>query len=82
MLWSVRLCARSSNARARGVSRGWEGPERRRLMGRGIGYVDVQLLAATRMAADDACVWTRDKRLAASARELDLAIDPALTDQS
>jgi len=56
--------------------------ERRRLMGRGIGYVDVQLLAATRMAADDACVWTRDKRLAASARELDLAIDPALTDQS
>jgi len=55
--------------------------ERHRLMGRGVGYVDVQLLAATRMAADDACLWTRDKRLAASARELDLAIDPALTEQ-
>ena len=40
------------------------------LMGRGIGYVDVQLLAATRLAA--ASFWTRDKRLAASAARLGL----------
>lgn len=47
------------------------------LMGRGVGYVDVQLLAATRMAAA-ARQRTRDRRLAVSATQLGLAVDPAL----
>jgi predicted nucleic acid-binding protein len=42
------------------------------LMGRGIGYVDVHLLAATVLAAG-ARLWTRDRRLAAVAAELDVA---------
>ncbi|MBX9612202.1 MAG: type II toxin-antitoxin system VapC family toxin [Burkholderiales bacterium] len=41
------------------------------LMGRGIGYVDVHLLAATRLAGTR--LWTRDKRLHAVAQELGLA---------
>jgi len=50
--------------------------DRNALMARGIGYVDVQLLAACRLAA--ASLWTRDKRLAAIAAELELAVDPLL----
>ncbi|WP_123103174.1 type II toxin-antitoxin system VapC family toxin [Acidithiobacillus sulfuriphilus] len=46
--------------------------ERHRLMGRGIGYIDVHLLAATALA-DDATLWTRDKRLAVVAEALRLA---------
>jgi predicted nucleic acid-binding protein len=46
--------------------------ERQRLMGRGIGYVDAHLLAATALTGS-ARLWTRDKRLAALARELGLA---------
>jgi len=42
-------------------------------MGRGVGYVDVQLLAATALTAD-ARFWTRDKRLVAVAAALDLAV--------
>lgn len=49
---------------------------RHRLAGRGIGYVDVQLLASSRLAA--ASFWTRDKRLAACGAELGLAVDPVL----
>jgi predicted nucleic acid-binding protein len=45
--------------------------ERHRLMGRGIGYVDACLLAAALLAG--ALFWTRDKRLAAIARELGCA---------
>ena len=41
------------------------------LMGRGIGYVDMHLLAATRLGAH--LLWTRDKRLHAIAAELGLA---------
>ena len=41
------------------------------LMGRGIGYVDVHLLASARLAG--ARLWTRDKRLHAIATALDLA---------
>jgi predicted nucleic acid-binding protein len=47
--------------------------ERRGLMGRGIGYVDVHLLASVALAGD-ARLWTRDKRLAAVASELALAV--------
>jgi len=39
--------------------------EQHRLMGRGIGYIDAHLLAATALA-DLARLWTRDQRLAAS----------------
>ena len=41
------------------------------LMGRGIGYVDVHLLASSRL--DGALLWTRDKRLHAVAAEFGLA---------
>lgn len=42
------------------------------LSGRGIGYVDVHLLAATRLTPG-AKLWTRDRRLAAVAESLSLA---------
>ncbi len=45
--------------------------ERHRLHGKGIGYVDVHLLASA--ALGGAKLWTRDKRLLAVARELDCA---------
>lgn len=43
-----------------------------RLMGRGIGYIDAHLLAATALSGE-ARLWTRDKRLAAIAADLRLA---------
>jgi predicted nucleic acid-binding protein len=43
--------------------------ERHRLYGKGIGYVDVHLLAAAALTAD-AALWTRDKRLLAAAQAL------------
>ncbi len=46
--------------------------ERHALMGRGVGYLDVHLLASTALAAP-ARLWTRDRRLAALAVELGLA---------
>ncbi|MBI2203619.1 MAG: type II toxin-antitoxin system VapC family toxin [Candidatus Rokubacteria bacterium] len=46
--------------------------ERRALMGRGIGFIDVHLLASAALAAP-ASLWTRDRRLAAIAAELRLA---------
>jgi predicted nucleic acid-binding protein len=46
--------------------------ERRSLMGRGIGYIDIHLLASASLAGA-ARLWTRDKRLAAVAVDLDLA---------
>ena len=45
---------------------------RRALMGRGIGSIDVHVLASATLAAP-ARLWTRDRRLAAVAAELDLA---------
>lgn len=48
--------------------------ERRALMGRGIGYIDVHLLAS--VALDGvARLWTRDRRLSAAAAELELVFD-------
>ena len=41
------------------------------LMGRGIGYIDVHLLASARMGGTQ--LWTRDKRLHTVAAELGLA---------
>ncbi len=46
--------------------------ETRRLFGLGIGYVDAHLLAAT-LLTDGARLWTRDRRLAATASDLGLA---------
>lgn len=48
--------------------------ERRALMSRGIGYIDVHLLASTALDGV-ARLWTRDRRLAAAAAELELAFD-------
>lgn len=50
--------------------------EHHQLYGLGIGYVDVQLLAATRLTAD-ARLWTGHARLASAAARLELAADPA-----
>lgn len=46
--------------------------ERRKLMGRGVGYLDAHLLAATALAGT-ARLWTRDRRLARVAAALGLA---------
>jgi predicted nucleic acid-binding protein len=51
--------------------------ERQQLYGLGIGYVDAQLLAATRLTPD-AALWTDDKRLAAAASRLGCAVDPTV----
>jgi predicted nucleic acid-binding protein len=48
--------------------------ERNALAGLGIGYVDVHLLAATRLTAGSA-LWTRDKRLSGVAERLGLGWD-------
>lgn len=48
--------------------------ERHALMGRGLGYIDVHLLASTTLDGA-ARLWTRDRRLAAVAAELELVFD-------
>lgn len=45
--------------------------ERHALYGRGIGYTDAQLLAST-LLTPEAHLWTRDKRLARAASDLDV----------
>jgi hypothetical protein len=51
--------------------------ERHGLMGRGIGYIDAHLLAATALT-EGARLWTRDKRLDSLACELKIAyVKPA-----
>jgi hypothetical protein len=47
------------------------------LDGTGIGYVDAQLLAATRLTPD-ASLWTNDKRLAAAATRMGIAMRAAV----
>jgi predicted nucleic acid-binding protein len=49
--------------------------ERHRLAGRGIGYVDVHLLASAALAPGTK-LWTRDRRLAVAARDLRLGHEP------
>ena len=46
--------------------------QRHEFAGRGIGYVDLHLLASTALTPGT-LLWTRDKRLAAAARELHLS---------
>jgi hypothetical protein len=43
----------------------------RRLHGRGIGWIDAHLLASTLLGS--LALWTADPRLAAAARDLDVA---------
>jgi predicted nucleic acid-binding protein len=50
--------------------------ERVELHGRGIGYVDAQLLAATQLTPG-ARLWSRDRRLADAATQLGLRYDSA-----
>ena len=50
--------------------------DRHALSGRGVGYVDIHLLASVRLTAGSAH-WTRDERLREVAVELGLAITPA-----
>jgi hypothetical protein len=49
--------------------------EQYRLFGSGIGYVDVHLLAATKLTAGTG-LWTRDKLLRDAAERLALAAEP------
>jgi hypothetical protein len=49
--------------------------ERHRLMGRGVGYIDVHLLVSAALSGG-ARIWSRDRRLAEVAAELDLAHTP------
>ena len=50
--------------------------ERHRLMSRGIGYVDVHLLASA-AERQGARLWTKDRRLADIAQELGLGFPPS-----
>ncbi len=50
--------------------------ERHRLWGRGIGYIDVHLLASVSLDVE-ARLWTRDRRLQDSAEQLGLAFSTA-----
>ncbi len=45
--------------------------ERHKIMGRGIGYIDIHLLAAAALNSGTR-LWTRDKRLAGMAENMDL----------
>lgn len=46
--------------------------ENRRLMGRGISYIDAHLLTST-LITNSCLLWTRDRRLMAAAEELSVA---------
>jgi predicted nucleic acid-binding protein len=48
--------------------------ERRHLMGRGVGWIDVHLLASA--ALSNTLLWSRDRRLSEVARELHLCAEP------
>ena len=47
--------------------------ESHRLMGQGFGLIDMHLLASVRLGG--MAIWTRDRRLEAGARQLDLQWD-------
>ncbi len=48
-----------------------------RLMGRGIGFIDVHLLASTALAADTS-LWTHDQRLAKVSRNLNIGYEASV----
>lgn len=47
--------------------------ESKELMGRGIGYVDLHLLAASLLSSNNTTLWTRDQRLSQVAESLGIA---------
>ena len=47
--------------------------DRHLLMGKGLGYIDVHLLASV-VITDEARIWTTDKQLGVIARELEVAM--------
>jgi predicted nucleic acid-binding protein len=49
--------------------------EQRRLMGRGVGLIDIHILASC--LVQPCLIWTIDRRLRSVAKELDVAFDPA-----
>jgi predicted nucleic acid-binding protein len=51
--------------------------DQQNLFGRGVGYIDVHLLAATRLTAG-AALWTIDRKLHAVAADLGLAMKASL----
>ncbi len=53
--------------------------EHQELYGIGIGYVDAQLLAATKLT-DGATLWSNDRRLGAATSRLGCAFDPRPSD--
>ena len=67
----LKLCADLPQAPVARDDEALQFIETRALMGRGIGYIDVHLLAATALGA--ARLWTLDKRLAETSSELGLA---------
>ena len=46
--------------------------ERHNLMGRGIGLIDIHLLASCLLS--DCRLWTKDKRLLAAAKDMDIGV--------
>lgn len=48
--------------------------ESNKLMGQGVGYLDIHLLAATALA-ENALIWTGDKRLYRIARKMKLVFE-------
>lgn len=48
--------------------------EHNRLMGLGVGYIDIHLLASTALS-DNTSLWSNDKRLNTVASRLNLAVD-------
>jgi len=51
--------------------------ESRSLMGRGVGYIDMHLLASV-LIRNGCKLWTRDKRLLAIASEMNLSLEPPI----
>lgn len=49
--------------------------EARSLMGRGLGYIDIHLLASVAITPDTQ-LWTNDRRLEAAAMSLDVSFQP------
>ncbi|MBE9060925.1 type II toxin-antitoxin system VapC family toxin [cf. Phormidesmis sp. LEGE 11477] len=49
--------------------------ESRSLMGRGVGYIDMHLLASV-LIRNGSKLWTRDKRLIAITSEMNLSLEP------
>lgn len=72
---ALRLLGDLPGALVAGEREALEFIERHSLMGRGIGYVDVHLLASVALG-NRVRLWTKDKRLDQIANELELAYVP------